>query len=600
MKWLFGVLAGAAVAWAGADLPNPGPPTVSRVTIEGAPATFLLETKAGEPLDETKLQHDVKALWTARRPSDVRVEELPDGGASPSQSNSVALIFHVEERRTVMLGKVAIDPPTPGIKAGVEPGQQIDAETPQRIAVELRKQLVHSGFVDAKVDANLVPAPDDKADLLIHIERGDEVAVKAVTFSGDLGVNEKDLRGALRATKPTTILPRVPGVFNGWRMLRGYNDETVPADISYLRSFYYRRGFFDADVNAQPVDASVAKAHVDFDIEAGSRYAVREFTMSSPDGEKSIGAPNLPREDVRGQMDAACDELLAERRKYERTGVLDFEARIEVHEAPAPEGANAALKWADLRATIEPGPAYETGRITFMGNRKFSESVLRDALTLDEGAPLDQLKLRKSLARLNQTGFFEPLTERDVVVNTLPRTGHADITIWVKEKKARNWSLSGPVGPLSIAGPLEFSLGSRLPSWGRGVLDLSTYVISLRLFYFAQPIGTLIPFLPTNRFVPILAISRPVLPGQTFLSGMTIAPQLGWQGMLLGYGASQARNLTRSIFQSERNFTPPLPVTIINGQKQGAMLCTPPKTGLDWMKQIGGTLVGLGFAFFPI
>lgn len=596
MKWLYGMLACPAIALAAGGPTIPSPPTVSQVTIEGAPAAFPLETKAGEPLDETKIRHDVKAIYTARRPFDVRVEELPDGGASPAQG--VSLIFHVEQRRTVMLRKVTMDPPTAGINMGVGPGQQIDAETAQRTAIEVRKQLIQSGFVDAKVGASLTPTPDGKADLLLSIEKGRAVNVNAITFSGELGVKEKDLRGALRATKPTTILPRVPGLFNGWRILRGYNDDAIPADIGNLRSFYYSRGFFDAHVTASSADAG-AKAHVDFDVASGPRYAVHEFTMSGPDGEKPIGAPKLPGESIRGQMGAACDALLAERRKYERTGVVDFEARIEVNEVPAPEGANTSLKWADLRATIAPGRAYETGRITFMGNHKFSESVLRGALTLDEGAPLDEMKLRKSLVRLNQTGFFEPLSERDVLVNTPPK-GPANVTIWVREKKARNWSFSGPVGPLSLGGPLEFSLGSRLPAWGRGALDLSTYMISMRLFYFAKPIGALIPFLPNQRFVPLLTISRPLLPGQTLLSGVTIAPQLGWQGMLLGYGASQLRNLTRGIFDSDRGLTPPLPVTIISGQNQGTMMCVPRKTGVDWIKQISGTVINVGFSFFPI
>ncbi len=594
MKCVLGLLgsflAAAAVVRAGGGLAPASGPTVSQVMIEGAPAGFPLETKAGEPLDQTKIDHDVKALWAARRPSDVRVEEQPDG----------AVIFHIEERHTVTLRKVTVEPPTPNLRAGVEPGQQIDAEMAQRIGIELRKQLVHSGFVDAQVDTDLIPAPDGKADLHINIRKGRAVDVKTVTFSGNLGVKEKDLRGALQATKPTTILPRIPGVWNGWHILRGYNEDTVPADIGNLKSFYYRRGFFDADVTAAPVDASVDKARVDFDIDAGSRYAVRSFTLSAPDGERPIGKLNLPGENVRGEMDAACHELLAERRKYQRTGVLDFDARIEVLPAPAPEGADPALKWADLRATIEPGPAYETGRITFKGNKRFSEAVLRGTFKLNEGDPLDQMTLRKSLARLNATGFFEPLSERDVIVSTPPKAGPADITIWVKEKKARNWSFSGPVGPMSIAGPLEFSIGSRLPSWGQGAFDLSTFLISAKLFYFAKPMGALLPFLPNKRFVPIFELSRPLLPGQTFLSGLDIVPQFGWQGMLFTYGASQIRALTRPLFESDRNLTPPLPVTIINGRSEGTMVCEPPKTAGDWVKQISGTIVNVGFSFFPI
>jgi outer membrane protein insertion porin family len=418
-----------------------------------------------------------------------------------------------------------------------------------------------------------------RADLQIHIDKGQAVDVGAVSFTGDLGVKEKDLRRALRATGSKTIVPGVPGLWNTWRLLRPYQVESAPSDVANLQSFYYRHGFYDASVRVDSVDFNGSKARVQFLVESGPQYQVREFTLFGADGPRQIPAG------------AACRELLAERRKAERDGVLDFTARIEV--------LKVSDNQADLRATLERGPTYETGRITFRGNRKFSDTLLRRAMLLDEGAPLDEMRLRRSLAQINAMGFFEPLAERDVVVNTPPGSKAADLTIWLKEKKGRAWSFSGPVGPLSVAGPLEFSLGSRLPAWGQGLLDLSTYTLSAKLFFFAKPLGTLIPFLPNKRFVPMLVLSRPLLPGQRFLSGVTIAPQLGWQGMLLGYAVGQSRDLFRGLFQSDRGLTPDLPVTVVSGGREGTMVCTPPKTGWDWARQIGGIVTNVGFSFLP-
>jgi hypothetical protein len=545
---------------------------VSEVVIEGAPAGFPLETRAGETLDAAKVQRDVKTLWQSRQPGDVRVEEVSDG-------EHVRVVFRVEPRRTLLLRKVEIDPPTPGINAGIQPGEEIDERRAQAIAAALRGQLEQSGHVKAAVEAHLTDAGPGRADLLIHIDKGQAVDVGAVSFTGDLGVKEQQLRKALRATGSKTIVPRIPGIWNGWRLLRPYQGESAPADVANLQSFYYKRGFFDADVRVDSVDLNGSKARVQFLVESGPQYQVREFTLFGADGPHQI-APS-----------AACRELLAERRKAERAGVLDFTARIEVHKA--------ADHQADLRATIERGQAYETGRITFRGNHKFSDNLLRRAMFLDEGAPLDEMRLRRSLAQINSMGFFEPLAERDVVVNTPPGSKTADLTIWLKEKKGRAWSFSGPVGPMSVAGPLEFSLGSRLPAWGQGLLDLSTYTLSAKLFFFAKPLGTLIPFLPNKRFVPMLVLSRPLLPGQRFLSGVTFAPQLGWQGMLLGYGVGQTRDLLGGVFRSDRGLTPDLPVTIVNAGREGTMMCAPPKTGWDWARQVGGIVTSVGFSFLP-
>src|SRR5262249_17798121 len=153
----------------------------------------------------------------------------------------------------------------------------------------------------------------------------------------------------------------------------------------------------------------------------------------------------------------------------------------------------------------------------------------------------DQTLLRKSVAQLNATGLFEPIAFSDVVINTPPNSTRADILIRLKEKKMGHWSLSGPAGPMSIGGPLTFALGSRLPPWGRDLLELSTFTASINMMLFAKPLAAFLPGLPNRRLITAITLSRPLLPGQRFLSGFSITPQFGWQGILLGYGISQTR-----------------------------------------------------------
>ena len=129
---------------------------------------------------------------------------------------------------------------------------------------------------------------------------------------------------------------------------------------------------------------------------------------------------------------------------------------------------------------------------------------------------------------------------------------------------------------------------------------MATYTVSANLMLFPKPVSTLLPFLPQKRFLPLLAISRPMLPGQRFLSGATVAPQLGWRGMLAGYGLSQARDALSGVWQSPRDVTPDLPVTVEAGAEQrGVMNCSLPKSKLDWARQIGGTASKLAFSLLP-
>jgi hypothetical protein len=224
---------------------------------------------------------------------------------------------------------------------------------------------------------------------------------------------------------------------------------------------------------------------------------------------------------------------------------------------------------ASVTAAVQPGPAYRVGRIEFTGNHRYSDAAVRRNFSLDEGQPLDRRLLRKSIARLNQTLWFEPMDDDSLVVQPHLATGEADVLLQLTERKFRAWAISGPVGPVSLGGPLQASLSSRLPGWGQGMFELSTYVASISLVAFAHP---LIPWLAASgvRFQPVVAIQRPFTPGEGWKSGFVIAPQIGWPRSILIYAFNQLQNRLRPAA-----LEPELPVTVSRPQGDVTMFCEP-------------------------
>jgi Surface antigen variable number repeat len=224
---------------------------------------------------------------------------------------------------------------------------------------------------------------------------------------------------------------------------------------------------------------------------------------------------------------------------------------------------------------VDRGNPFHIGRIEFTGNRHFSEAAVRSNFLLDEGDLLDEHLLRKSMARLNEANFFAPINEHTTIIHTDPKTGIADIDIRVTERKRGAWNLSGPVGPASIAGPLEASIHTRLPAWGSGMLEASTYTVSFTMFAFVHSFLPVLG-LPKIPFVPIAALNRPYSPGAGWKSGFMIIPQLGWQYMALGYGVSQLQHRLLPVLQGDRGLEPELPVTVETPNTQTTMFCEPP------------------------
>jgi len=219
----------------------------------------------------------------------------------------------------------------------------------------------------------------------------------------------------------------------------------------------------------------------------------------------AAGQSPAPLREVRFSGPSAVDELCAYlldlRRSAEAQGRLDFTAEVES------AGTGGPL---DLTARIGVGSAYAVGRITFTGHSGINDSTLRRALTIYERDLLDVGQLRRSLARINDIGVFEPLTLADIRVARQDDGVTADLTIPLRGRKRRWWSVSGPVFP--VIGTLRASLSSRLPPWGRGVFEATTYFVSLNVAGFATP---------------FLALQRPVIPGQEWLRGLTGAVAAG-------------------------------------------------------------------------
>ncbi len=258
-------------------------------------------------------------------------------------------------------------------------------------------------------------------------------------------------------------------------------------------------------------------------------------------------------------VDALCACLLDARRSAEAQGRLDFAAEVESAGTSGP---------VDLTARIWMGSAHVVGRINFAGHSGINDSTLRRAMTIYERDLLDVEQLRRSLARINDLGVFEPLTLAGISVARRDDGVTADLTIPLRERKRRWWSLSSPMLP--GIGPLQASLSSRLPSWGRGIFEAATYFVSLNVAGFAKP---------------FLTLERPVLPGQQLLSGFAVSPALSPRAMLMHYGRAHLAHGIGAVLEGEVHDPLVVPVTSAGRLEDGPLICVPSKPRLWWLRR---------------
>ena len=377
-----------------------GEPLVQSVSVPGTGLQVKLTTQVGQPYNSRTVEQDVRYLWSLGRFEDIRVE------AAGAPDHDVSIIFHTIPRRYFTIHEVSIEPNSFGLKVVLPQGTRIDRERAHHIAVEARKEVQERGFTNAQVTYELTPARHDEVDLKLKIDAGAAVRVGQVEFAGDTAIPTAELQRALRALHPKRILP-------GWRLLPSYTQSALDADVSRLRSYYFFKGYFDANLQATDVDTTGTSTRVRIEVQAGPQYG------PAPPG--------------------FCSALFAERRAAESEGILDFTAIASV-DSPS-----------HLTSRTELGQPYRVGRIEFSGNRRYSDAFVRRNVVLDEGQPLDEQRLHQSVARLNRTNAFENIDERSVAILRNPKTRVADIHIRLTERKRGAWSISGPVGPMSFA-----------------------------------------------------------------------------------------------------------------------------------------------------
>ena len=171
---------------------------------------------------------------------------------------------------------------------------------------------------------------------------------------------------------------------------------------------------------------------------------------------------------------------------------------------------------------------------------------------------------------------FEPVRLADVAVLHRDDGVTADLTISLRQRKQRWWSLSGP--GLPGFGVLRASLASRLPPWGRGIFEAATYFVSLNAAGFATP---------------FVALERPVIPGQQLFSGFVVSPWLSWRAMVLHYGRSHLAANIGAMFDSEVHGPLVIPVTSDGHLQDEPLVCVPPKPRLSWLRSSASVAVNV-------
>ncbi|MGE3383061.1 MAG: outer membrane protein assembly factor, partial [Pyrinomonadaceae bacterium] len=129
---------------------------------------------------------------------------------------------------------------------------------------------------------------------------------------------------------------------------------------------------------------------------------------------------------------------------YGAQGFVNYTAEFEPEFKDNPTNPNEGI--VDITIRIEEGKQFSLRRLEFTGNTFTRDRVLRREFLLNEGDIYNSRYLEISVARVNQTQYFDPIDkDQDVEIRTDEEQGDVDLLVKVREKGRQQISFNGGI-----------------------------------------------------------------------------------------------------------------------------------------------------------
>ena len=420
-------------------------------------------THPGDVYDQAAIERDFNSLWNTGFFEDIRFERE----ATPK---GWILHVYVKERPRVKqiyyLGINAISKSDildrfKQDKVGLSPESQYDPTKVKKAEVSIKALEAEHGHQFANVRSEIRPLPPASVELTFVVREGPKVKVGKIKFEGNHHVSSRELRHAMRFSRPIGI-PH--SIFLENIFAKTYDATKLDDDMELVREDLQNRGYFKANVG-QPQTVIRDTGHEGFHvpllqhgpgkamditvpIEEGERYRLGAITFKGTKAQPNARAlRNLfPIKDGdvfnRQKIAKGLENL---KTAYGSQGYINFTS------IPTPS-FDEAKKTVSFEIDIDEGKQFSVRRIEFQGNTTTRDKVIRRELLLEEGQRYNEQLWKLSLQRLNQLGYFDQIKPEDPSTTERhldEKEGTVDLTLKLRERGKNQIGLSGGVSGLA-------------------------------------------------------------------------------------------------------------------------------------------------------
>jgi outer membrane protein insertion porin family len=356
---------------------------------------------------------------------------------------------------------------------GLSEGEVFDRLVLDRLQQELVKQYYSQGRYAVKVDTRVTELERNRVRVAIVIDEGDVAQIRHINIVGNESFTDKEIREDFEAN--------IKPFWKFWSKEGQYSREKLSGDIEKLRSFYLDRGYVDFNVESTQVSISPDNQdiYITANIVEGDVYGVDEVQIT---GDLVIDESTLRRLIVM-QPGEIFSRKKVEQSVENITGILANIGYAFANVNPITD-VDRDNRLVSINFFVDPGKRVYIRRITFKGNSKTKDEVLRREMRQMEGAWFSQAAIDRSKVRMQRLTYFETV---EIETPAVPGTDdQVDVIVTVAERPAGSFTVGlgysqvqGVIASLSIQQDNFIGSGKRL---GLGI-SYSSIIKSLSISY---------------------------------------------------------------------------------------------------------------------
>ncbi|MFZ0886961.1 MAG: outer membrane protein assembly factor BamA [Candidatus Binataceae bacterium] len=424
---LFALLASATPAHAQAPAN-----LVSQIRIEGNQRVeddairIHIQSRPGEPLNESLVDRDIKALYKMGFFETV-------GARLEREKGALTLVYRVKERP--MVSDVKFE----GMKAirttddkivdatKLHAGSILDPQQAEETIKEVKNAYEDKGYLDASVTFDPTAQPDNQVIAVFKVNEGPQIEITRIEFTGNKAFPSKELRMVME-TGTHNLLSIITGA--------GILDrKKLEGDADHLTAYYYDNGYLNVHIGEPEIIRHGNSLTVRIHVDEGEPYKVGTVQIS--------GDLKFPEKDLHDRLTLKPGTVFrGSTMQHDVLGLSDFFSNrgyAFVNVDPRTR-LDPTRHLVDLDFAITPGQLVLVDRIRISGNTKTSDKVIRRALRIQEQEPYSAEAIRDSKVRLDRLGFFD---QSRIVTSPASQPDRINLDVNVREGNTGSFQIAG-------------------------------------------------------------------------------------------------------------------------------------------------------------